>query len=142
MSPHPFVAFFAVSSNAIMNRVSLCSAGVLLASLLCDPASAFVSCARTSFMRRARTNLGQIEASAKLPSSSSHDQVRVSGWQSRHCAHRQARGGGRRGGGMSMLEKAAGEKEHTYEVVFVRHGQSTWNKANRYVPSYLWYWRR
>lgn len=23
--------------------------------------------------------------------------------------------------------------QHTYEVVFVRHGQSTWNKANRFI---------
>lgn len=92
-------------------------------------------------MRRARTTLGQIEASSKFPSSSSHDQVRVSGWQSRHCTHRPARGVRRRGGEMSMLEKAAGEKEHTYEVVFVRHGQSTWNKANRYALSYILYWR-
>lgn len=26
-----------------------------------------------------------------------------------------------------------GRKQHTYEVVFVRHGQSTWNKANRFI---------
>lgn len=26
-----------------------------------------------------------------------------------------------------------GHKQHTYEVVFVRHGQSTWNKANRFI---------
>lgn len=38
-----------------------------------------------------------------------------------------------------QLETAAGEevdgqqKKHAYEVVFVRHGQSTWNKANRFI---------
>lgn len=26
-----------------------------------------------------------------------------------------------------------GEDESKYEVVFVRHGQSTWNKANRFI---------
>ncbi|CAB1119401.1 unnamed protein product [Ectocarpus sp. CCAP 1310/34] len=35
------------------------------------------------------------------------------------------------------LETAAGEvdrqQKHTYEVVFLRHGQSTWNKANRFI---------
>lgn len=31
------------------------------------------------------------------------------------------------------LDTADAEKEHTYEVVFVRHGQSTWNKANRFI---------
>ncbi|CAM9299955.1 unnamed protein product [Ectocarpus sp. 13 AM-2016] len=35
------------------------------------------------------------------------------------------------------LETAAGEvdgqQKHAYEVVFVRHGQSTWNKANRFI---------
>lgn len=34
----------------------------------------------------------------------------------------------------SMLDPAGeGHKQQTYEVVFVRHGQSTWNKANRFI---------
>lgn len=36
-----------------------------------------------------------------------------------------------------QLETAAGQvdgqQKHAYEVVFVRHGQSTWNKANRFI---------
>lgn len=30
-------------------------------------------------------------------------------------------------------EEEGGNRGHTYEVIFVRHGQSTWNKANRFI---------
>lgn len=33
---------------------------------------------------------------------------------------------------MKKLDTEDG-REHKYEVVFVRHGQSTWNKANRFI---------
>lgn len=38
-------------------------------------------------------------------------------------------------GGVYMsheFERTSG-RDHKYEVVFVRHGQSTWNKANRFI---------
>ena len=34
---------------------------------------------------------------------------------------------------MSMLDTVVEGQSHAYEVVFVRHGQSTWNKANRFI---------
>lgn len=34
---------------------------------------------------------------------------------------------------MAMRRPAQPGQSHTYEVVFVRHGQSTWNKANRFI---------
>lgn len=37
------------------------------------------------------------------------------------------------GGAMSMLDTVVEGQSHAYEVVFVRHGQSTWNKANRFI---------
>jgi len=33
----------------------------------------------------------------------------------------------------TKLETEVAGQEHAYEVVFVRHGQSTWNKANRFI---------
>lgn len=32
-----------------------------------------------------------------------------------------------------MLDTVVEGQSHMYEVVFVRHGQSTWNKANRFI---------
>eukprot|EP00903_Cladosiphon_okamuranus_P015514 g14324.t1 len=34
---------------------------------------------------------------------------------------------------MSVKLDTVGGRDHAYEVVFVRHGQSTWNKANRFI---------
>lgn len=39
----------------------------------------------------------------------------------------------RRSPDMSVKLHTEAGKEHKYEVVFVRHGQSTWNKANRFI---------
>lgn len=55
-----------------------------------------------------------------------------------HLPKRQVIGGGsarhrRSGGGLSMLDTVVEGQSHMYEVVFVRHGQSTWNKANRFI---------
>lgn len=37
------------------------------------------------------------------------------------------------GGVRNLLRPRVEGQEHAYEVVFVRHGQSTWNKANRFI---------
>lgn len=58
-----------------------------------------------------------------------------SGTRNNSCRRRRRRG---RGAPFSIgmkteLETEVDGQEHAYEVVFVRHGQSTWNKANRFI---------
>lgn len=48
----------------------------------------------------------------------------------RYCTATAASMSGTR---LQLDEAESAGKAHTYEVVFVRHGQSTWNKANRFI---------
>lgn len=56
-----------------------------------------------------------------------------SGLYSRHSKHEQQQQFSAKDGHLGMKLETVGGKPHTYEVVFVRHGQSTWNKANRFI---------